>query len=159
MQTKDIIDALEKYYKDTRQWAFFKELRVGTGYRKTWAASGPEPGNPEQRIDAWVINCYSSKRFEKIAFEIKTSRSDFLREITNPQKRYQAMILSNQFYFATPKGMIKPEELPEFCGLVEIDEFGKVKWVVKALSRNDSNPTWGFLASLARRIIKEEQTP
>jgi hypothetical protein len=157
VSTKEILIALESYYKDARQWAFFKELRVGTGYRKSWAATGPEPDNPEQRIDAWAINCYESKGFEKIAFEIKVSRSDYLHEIANPQKRYQAMNLCNRFYFAVPLGLVKVEELPEECGLVEVDESGNIKWTKRTPWKDANSPTWSFLAALARRIIKTEK--
>lgn len=159
MTAKDILKALEKHYKDNRQWAFFKELRVGTGYRESWAARGPEPNNPEQRIDAWVINCYKSKGFKKIAFEIKVSRSDFLHEIANPRKRFQALNLCNYFYFAAPKGLIKSDEIPEDCGLAEINDKGKIIWTKKAPQRDTNEPTWSFLASLARRIIKAEKEP
>jgi len=157
MTSKDILEALKRHYKDERQWAFFKELRVGTGYRLSWAHQGPEYNNPEQRIDAWVINCYKSKQYEKIAFEIKVSRSDFLNEIHNPSKREQALHLSNRFYFAAPKGLIKVEEIPEECGLVEIDKDSNfLKWTKQAPWRETEEPTWNFLAALSRRIVKAE---
>ncbi len=159
MTSSDILMRLKKEFNDTRQWAFFKELRVGTGYRE-WDQVGCcyDPNNPEQRIDAWVINCYPSKKYEKIAFEVKISRNDFLNEIKNLNKRKQALLLSNRFYFAAPKGLINPQELPEECGLVEIEE-GKVycEWIKKAPWRDVEEPTWRFLASLARRIMKIEE--
>lgn len=156
MTSKEIIKALKEYYKDTRQWAFFEELRVGTGYRE-WDRHEQKykADNPEQRIDAWVVNCYKSQGFKKIAFEIKVSRSDFLYEIANPQKRFQALTLSNYFYFAAPKGLIKRDEIPEECGLVEINEKGKISWTKKAPRRETEGPTWGFLAALARRSVNK----
>ena len=155
MTTKDILAFLEDYYSDARQFAFFKELRIGTGYRKYNRKSGIyEEDNPEQRIDAWIINCYESKKFEKIAFEIKVSRSDFLHEIKNPQKRKQAMKVCNLFYFVAPKGLIKVDEVPDDCGLIEISESGRFNWTKKVPWRDTEPPSWKFIASLARRVTK-----
>jgi hypothetical protein len=157
MKSEEIIKSLERHFSDKRQWATFKELRVGTGYRITHTYKGHEPNNPEQRIDFWAMNCYQSKKFEKIAFEIKVSRSDFLNEINNPEKRQRALLLSNRFYFAAPKGLIGLEEIPVECGLVEFGEGEVIRyWTKHAPWREAQEPSWSFLASLARRIAKLE---
>jgi len=134
------------------QWAFFRELRVGTGYRNVKKGL-----NPEQRLDAWAINLYPSKNFLRIAYEIKVSRGDFLREINNPQKREQALWLSNQFYFVAPVGLIKPEELPPETGLIEVVDEWQSKIKVAAPVREGGELSWQFLASIARRVQAEEE--
>lgn len=73
-------------------WAYFPELRVGTGYGK----------DNEQRLDAWAMNLMPSKQLSRYAYEVKVSRSDFLAEIKKPWKRKHALMLSNHFYFAAP---------------------------------------------------------
>jgi hypothetical protein len=157
LTSAEIIKVLKYHYSDSRQFAVFEELRIGTGGREYNRKLGRyEPNNPEQRIDLWVINCYKSKNFEKTAFEVKVSRSDFLAEIKNPHKRRQALELTNHFYFAAPRGLIKPDEIPEECGLVEIKEGSLLcRWVKKAPYREVGEPTWGFTAALARRIQKQ----
>lgn len=158
VKSEEIIKLLERHFKDERQWITFKELRVGTCYRITHTYNGHEPCNPEQRIDFWAFNCYRSKNFEKVAFEIKVSRSDFLNEINKPEKRQQALSLSNRFYFAASKGLIKPEEIPDECGLVEFKEGNtNLSWTKPAPWREVSEPSWSFMASLARRIAKQEK--
>lgn len=58
MKAKGIVEALRKRH-NKREWAFFAELRVGTGYSsKELRKAGI---NPEQRIDGYVINLYPSK--------------------------------------------------------------------------------------------------
>jgi len=156
LTARDVIKALRIRHKDKRQWAFFEELRVGTGHRKHWASQGHEPENPEQRIDAFVMNMYESKKFVRIAYEIKVSRSDFLHEINSPEKRFQAMQFSNQFYFVAPKGLIKPEEIPEQTGLIEVDERLNTMRIIEAPYRETEPPTWKFLASVVRRVAREE---
>jgi hypothetical protein len=152
MTAKDIIKALRKRHGiNGRAWAFFEELRAGTGYKNVRKGH-----NPEQRFDAWAINLYPSKNHLTVAYEIKVSRSDFLHEIRRPEKRKQAMEHSNEFYFVTPKGLVNPNEIPKGCGLIEVDDKGNTKVVVKAEYRPDAKLTWNFLASIARRAAKHE---
>jgi len=88
-------------------WACFPQLRNSTGYVRG-----------ERTFDFYAIHTWPSK-VTKIAYEIKVSRSDWLHEIGKPHKRRSAMKYSNEFYFVAPTGMIKPEEVPEECGLLE----------------------------------------
>jgi hypothetical protein len=156
----EIVTALrQRHGKAGVEWAFFAELRAGTGYRsvKQIARTGI---NPEQRFDAWAINLYPSKKFHRIAYEIKVSRSDFIHEIETPKKRHQALLYSNEFYFVTPKGLVDKSEIPDECGLIEVWENGGEritnkylsKIVVKAPLRTDESVDWTYLmASIARR--------
>lgn len=70
----------------------------------------------------------------RVAYEIKVSRADFLAEVRNPEKRTKAIELSNQFYFAAPKGLLRASEIPEDCGLVEVDGQWRSRVKVKAPS-------------------------
>lgn len=147
-ETQRILDELRARYgskSKPEQWVFFEELRVGTGYG----------AGAEQRIDAWAMNLYPSKQLARIAFEVKISRSDFLREMTQPQKRRAAMFVANQFYFVTPPGLIKPSELPMEAGLIEVGNYPQT--VVEAPWRDDVLPSWSFIAAICRRVYREER--
>jgi len=124
------------------EWVFFDELRLGTGYGQT----------VEQRIDAWAMNTWPSKGFLKIAFEVKVYRSDFLKELSDPYKRKPALSISNQFYFIGPKGIIGKYEIPDECGLMDMLPDGAIKITKSAPERKTNEPSWSFLASLARRM-------
>jgi hypothetical protein len=152
IKTQDIIKTLLEFYKSESKYKevlFFDELRVGTGF-----------GNgSEQRIDGWAINLYPSKGYHTVAYEIKVSRHDFQRELKNPLKRRQALLVSKQFYFITPEGLLKPEEIPIECGLKEVFwnshlQKLEIRTVLDAPLRDISPPSWRFLASIARRIEK-----
>lgn len=152
MDAKQVLTVLTKYYTLYGKWnnyANFPELRIGTGFSK----------GAEQRIDLWVMALIPSLKYETFSFEIKVSRSDFLHEIKKPLKRRAALLFSNYFYFATPPGLVKVEELPPECGLVEIDETAKrsCNWKVPAPYRNYSRPNWGFMASVLRRCSDLER--
>lgn len=123
-------------------WVFFTELRVGTGF-------GP---GAEQRIDAWAFHCWPSRR-EAVAYEVKVSRSDFLAEMNNPAKRKAALLYSNRFYFVTPVGLVRADELPPEAGLIEVDDVGS-RVVVEAPWRDPYPPSWAFVGAIARRAIK-----
>lgn len=72
-------------------------------------------------------------------YEVKISRSDFFNDAKKKRDFYKGRAVSmnkfdilkngervNYFYYLVPKGLISPEEVPEFAGLtyVEISEVG-----------------------------------
>lgn len=145
--TDAIVEALQILHTG-REWVCFPELRLGTGYGGKW----------EQRIDLFALSCYPSRGLQSIAYEVKASRSDYLREVKEPEKRRAAMELSNLFYFATPPGLLQSEELPPDCGLVEY-RAGRLRTVCKATYRDRHSPEWRFVASLCRRILQAPEMP
>ena len=144
MDANDILAVLRVRHPP-RDWAFFPELRIGTGYNKRL-------GDPwEQRIDLWVMCFYPSRRLERIAYEIKVTRTDFRRELKHPGKRRAAMSLSNRFYFVAPEGVLWEGDMPPGCGLLEAREDGSFRLARSAPWRECADPPWRFVASLARR--------
>lgn len=144
MDSQQIHKALREMYSGG-DWAYVSEFRAGTGFSSS----------SERYLDAWIMGCYPSGGLIKIAIEIKVSRSDFRGEIRNPVKRDPALRISNLFYFATPKGLVKESEVPEECGLIEVDPAtGKAVVVIEAPYREVGFPSWVFVASLARRASK-----
>jgi hypothetical protein len=169
IKTADIIAYLKDRYSDKREWAYFPELRAGTGYAE----------DSQRYIDFWVINCFGNKSWMRRSYEVKISRSDWLAELKKPLKKRMGLLLSNEFYFIAPKGIIKQSELPIETGLIEldwidnrkaIDSFVPGKWphysdkppiyqttlrastTVNAPWRDVPPPSWKFVASLVRRI-------
>jgi len=153
MEAREIKTALRAYYTGMtykRQYVFFEELRIGTGYGR----------DAEQYIDAWVMDCYPSTGMERTSFEIKVSRGDFLAELKNPLKRRAGLLVSNRFYFVTPVGLVKPAELPLECGLIEYNPASSLPFntVTLAPYRDTGPASWRFLASIARRVNQLEST-
>lgn len=50
-------------------------------------------------------------------------------ETNRPIKTY---FYPNKFFYCCPEGLIKPEEVPEYAGLLYVNEFGGIKEVKKA---------------------------
>lgn len=139
-----IVDILTAAH-DPKQWAFFAELRIGTGYGK----------DAEQRFDGWAIHYFPSKRNVTRCYEIKISRSDFKSEIKKPLKRRPGLRLANEFYFVTPANLLDPHEIPPECGLMEVNDRGVLKIKVPAPFRDVMPPTWLFMAAVSRRLDQE----
>jgi hypothetical protein len=122
-------------------------------------------------IDAYAVGAWasakaqgcagiSSVRYARVSYEVKVSRSDFRKELVGytpgpdamrsrsspgwPIKAARALEMSHYYFFAVPKGLLKPEELakpgtwdiheedqrpylwlPEGVGLVEVDSAGR----------------------------------
>lgn len=142
--TSDVQDLLRQKYGITQhsnEWALFFELRNGTGF-----------GRQERYADAFAINLYPSNGFTRRAYEIKVSRSDFLKELSQPEKRQWAMSVSNEFWFICANGIAKKEEIPENCGLIEVTKKGdKLRTVVRAKYTDAKDFTMREVAAIARQ--------
>lgn len=81
------------------------------------------------------------------AFEVKISRSDFLADATAGKAQGYRSV-AGALAFAAPKGLLKREEIPDGCGLIERGESGW-RWVRKpVVSRIESLPTKVWLKLL-----------
>lgn len=127
--------------------ALFPELRTGVGNHE----------DAGRFIDLWVMDVRPSRRLIRTAVEIKVSRSDFSNEMRHPGKRRMALRHSNEFWFAAPKGLILPTELPPEAGLLEVGDDGRVLKTVPAPFRETLPPTWLFMASVVRRASRVER--
>lgn len=146
----DIKKALFEHFRGD-EWAAFDELRFGTG----WIS--------ERTIDFWAMNVWPSKKFQTIAIEIKTSRSDFSREKSNLLKTMPALSLCEKFYFAAPKGVLTSEDMPEWAGLWEYDPETKSmgdrpNWTKANGIGQLFVPSMAFIASILRRQSRLEYT-
>ena len=135
---------------DAPEWVILSEIRTNTGYK-----SKLTDGEPfiEKFIDMMAFNCWPSSGFRRIAFEIKTSRSDFLNELKKPEKRWLAMMYSHLFYYVVPKGVASEFDIPAGCGLVHVlEKDGKLKLhTVYAAPKREASPLPdSFIASLLR---------
>lgn len=100
-----------------------------------------------RRCDLWTISANSSAGFKARAYEIKISRADFRRDSVVKQR--EARLFSDQFFYVTPAGLIRPDEVPDWAGLIEYED-GRFKTVVQAPYRDKDAPTWELVVSLIR---------
>lgn len=160
MNARDVLDALRANYP-AAEWVFMEQVRASTGWGRAQydaARGGYRMGRGEdaveQILDAYAIQQWSPGR--TLAFEVKVSRGDYLRELADPDKRAFALTVASEFYFVTPVGMIREGfDLPDGCGLIEVYDDGRVRTRHKAPTRVILRPDWGFVRSLTRRLRRE----
>lgn len=126
-------------------------------------------GNYSGTVDLWAMNTWASGNYKTIAHEIKISRSDFFRDLKKRptfsfmkgsgfETKYDRQA-GEEFYYVVPAGMVKPNELPEDAGLMEVSISERPK--IRITKRCPPVP-WemriAFMASLLRRVLRETQT-
>lgn len=130
MTAAEILDALVADCDDTMIWA--TELALSTGAR---------------RCDFWTLAPWQSKGYRATAYEIKVSRADYRRD--THEKQREARLFSDLFYYVTPAGLLRTDEIPDWAGLIEISE-GKKRTIVPAPLRDKDAPSWELIVSLLR---------
>lgn len=75
------------------------------------------------RPDVYAMEACINRRPESRAYEVKFTRSDFLKDIKSGKyKKYEQF--ADRCFFAAPKGLIDKKEVPEGFGLMERSENG-----------------------------------
>lgn len=126
----DIRDRLDARY-DGNEWMRFHELRECAGFNA---------GTGIRTIDFAALHKWSSKNHSLICVEIKMTRSDFRRELERPEKSSSWREMANEFWFAAPRGVVDPAELPVGTGLLETHGDGLRKTRAAAFNRCAPGP-------------------
>lgn len=74
---------------------------------------GPSMGRKSRRLDLWAMK-RSYTNFATYGYEVKVSRSDFLKD----EKWQDYLPLCNQLFFVTPWKLVDPSEVPGDVGLI-----------------------------------------
>ena len=140
-------------------WIFAAEVNTSTGY----AAQHQDGPGGIRRIDAFAMALWPSKNFQRVAYEIKANRQDWLNEIANPIKRAQAWYLSNEFWFALAPDVYQDGDWRQDmagCGLLVVGDDGKITYRMKARQRKYCHPMpTGFIGSLLRCVRDQRCQP
>ena len=73
------------------EWVTLSQVRVGTGYAKTFGG--------DRIIDALTINMYPSKFYKCIAMEFKRTLNDLMIDIADPLKHAAIQFYTDEFYY------------------------------------------------------------
>lgn len=144
VSASDLVERLRARYAAPK-WASFAEVRNGTGYTATGA------------IDFLSIGCWPSQGLLAVGVEIKVSRSDFQRELDRPTKRGWVEASCAECWFCTPKGLLRPEEIPARWGLLEAVGDGlKLRAKVKPAQDPEKRPDHELWVSIVRQAAEKE---
>jgi len=100
---------VEARYPHEKGWVTFREFTTFQSSR---------------RIDIVALNFWASKE-ARHAIEVKRTRSDFLRELDQPEKRRWAWDHFGHCWFAVAPGVAEKSEVPEGWGLLVMTKNGK----------------------------------
>lgn len=100
-----VFEALETIHPSGDQWILVPQIPDATSWDKRRTA------------DAMAFGCWRSVGIAVHGYEIKVARSDWLREIQDPEKAKEFSNRCNYWWIAAPEGIVKPEELPADWGL------------------------------------------
>lgn len=107
MNAADLLRMIRARYQGP-EWAVLDELHDGTG------------GSATRRFDAVAFNCWPSRGFIRLGFEIKVSRADFSKELSAHEKRAALERHCHEVYFVVSAGVCTAREIPEPWGLLEV---------------------------------------
>ena len=120
------------------EWSIFFEVADEAGGRAT------------RYTDAVAMNLWPSRGLSIVGFEIKVSRSDWVKELRDPAKADAMMRNCDQWWVVAAKGIVQDGELPPTWGLLEVDGRGLVQRTV-APKLPTPTMTRSFMAALIRR--------
>lgn len=143
---EDIRKLLRKKFDDRHRWLHASEVADCTGWQ-------------HRRLDWVIVNCWDSDGLSIDGFEIKISREDLKRELTDPDKHCVFFDEIDTFTLVCPREIIDFEVIPAKWGLLCVveDKEGNrtLKWVRKPFALHDKKrDTIGrkFGINLMRRV-------
>lgn len=148
IETPDLseLKADSDHHKTNHIKALLKRKHKGVGWALMFEV-GDRISMVKSRADAIAFDIYHYKIH---GYEIKASRGDWLNELKNPEKSARIRKYCDFWWVIAPKGMIKPEELPEGWGLIEAGP-NSLRKKMRAPQNIRKDPMHnGFLAAMLR---------
>jgi hypothetical protein len=123
-------------------------------YAVLYEVSDATGGRATRRADAIVMSCWPSRGIWLDGFEFKISRSDWVREKSDPEKSAAVQQFCDHWWVvAGDEKIVRDGELPKTWGLMAL-RAGKLVTVIEAPELEPQPYTRGFLASLLRNAQK-----
>jgi hypothetical protein len=133
------------------EWERLRDKACESGDWGTFYAERRGLPPTARRIDGLLLDGGQART----AIEVKISRSDYQRETDAKRRIWRA--ITNRFVYATPTGLLRPDEIPDGCGLWEIDDHGRVTITKRAKSNRNPEPIpHQVLVALAYRLTRKE---
>ena len=138
MKTHEVKAALRARFC-APEWGLFFEVADGTG------------ANQRRWADAVAINLWPSRGLEIHGFEVKVSRSDWMRELKNPEKSEPVQRYCDRWWIVAPEGVIRDGELPPTWGQYEAKKGASLRQIMAAPKLEPKPVNREFVAAMLRR--------
>lgn len=129
-------------YSEANGYACLFEVASGTG------------SNARTFADIVVMNLWPSRGMDLVGYEVKTSRSDWQRELKLPAKAWQVMQYMDRWWLLAAPGVAKLDEIPTNWGFMEFN--GAKSRVLKPAPKLEPKAvTKTFLGALLRKPVRD----
>lgn len=140
---RELREALRQRY-GAPAWAFMEEVRDSTGFTGAGRSA-----------DAVAMSLWPSRGLDIHGFEIKCSRSDWLKELRDPKKARAIMRYCDFWWVVAGRDdLVDPAELPSTWGLI-VPKNNRLQTVTKAPRLEPEPLDRGFVAALVRRAYEQ----
>jgi len=140
--TEAMLKALRERYPRP-EWAFMTEVPNGTGAKAS------------RRADAIAFNLFPSKGNIMICFEIKASKSDLQKELSDGSKSNAIGKFADYFFLVCPDGIIDDSILlPKTWGVLTYKN-SKLRQTKKPVSLEPTQMDNCFVAALLQSLVRE----
>lgn len=140
----NIQTALRQRFKSP-EYAYFSEVGDATG------------GMVRRHADGVAMSLWPSRGLEIIGIEIKVHRSDWLRELKNPEKAEAIFKFCDRWYLVSDEASARKEEIPPTWGWLCL-KGTKLVEIVKAPKLEPTPLTRSFIAAILRRASESSAT-
>lgn len=140
--TGNVMIALRTRYA-APEFAFFEEVGDSGSSSRVYA-------------DGVAINMWASRGYAITGFEVKVSRSDWLRELKQPEKSEPILTKCDFWYLVAPEEVYVPDEVPPPWGILAFKN-GKLFEKRKAPKLEPKAITRAFVAQMFRRSHDREE--
>jgi hypothetical protein len=106
--------------------------------------------------DAVAVNMWASRGYAITGFEVKVSRSDWLRELKSPEKAEAVITRCDRWYLVAPDDVYKIDEVPISWGILSFKN-GKLRETRKPPQLDAKPITRAFVAQMFRRSHSREE--
>lgn len=128
-----------------QSWAFFENVPNGTGY------------SARRTADALAMCLWPSLGLALHGFELKVSRSDWLRELRQPEKAMELKRFCDHWWLvASSDDVVKNDPMPPGWGLM-IVRHGDLVVEVDAPKLEAAPLDRTFIAALVRKVARESK--
>lgn len=146
MKTHEVNAAIRRAYPST-EYAVMFEVGNATGSRVT------------RHADAVVMNLWPSRGLLIEGIEVKVSRSDWTREIKNPEKAEAISKYCDKWWIIAPEGIVHEHEVPALWGYKKVNAKGALV-TVKDAPKKDKEELHpldrGFVSAMLRRASEAD---
>lgn len=140
LTSTDLYEAIRTKFP-APEFVVMPEVRNATGF-----------GMRERYADAIAMSTYPSRGLTVHGFEIKVSKSDWKRELANPDKAEEIAQYCDHWWIVAPNKIVDPNELPNGWGLLELKGNG-LHTTVAAPALKPVALNRGFVASMCRSAL------